>query len=127
MIRNISRLAVNLPSGTKIKNNLLNAEALLAAPGFGKTTTLLKRLEANDVVIAQTSQAVHDIRMRFRSNNQNYKSLNVVVGSAEAIQMKLPTTINNLHIDECTMFDYLSICHVLALPFKKIYLYGDKN
>lgn len=41
--------------------------------------------------------------------------------------MQLPTTVNNLYIDEATMIDYMQIIRLLQLPFKKIFFLGDQN
>lgn len=73
-----------------------------------------------------TSQAVHNIRNR-ASKLLKDKKMKVTIGSAEALQMQQLTNVNNLHIDEATMFDYMQLIPLLGMKWKRIYLYGDNN
>lgn len=78
------------------------------------------------MVLAMTSQAVHNIRNR-ASKMLKDKKMKVTIGSAEALQMQQLTNVNNLHIDEATMFDYMQLIPLLGMKWKRIYLYGDNN
>lgn len=74
-------------------------------------------------MIAMTSQAVISLRKKI-SHTQLGKSVRVM--SVEKSCSTTHRTINNLHIDEATMIDWIHILPLLRVKINKIFIYGDR-
>ena len=51
----------------------------------------------------------------------------ISIMSVQRSTYECPVNINNVHLDEATMCDYISLLRVFNTKFKKLYLYGDSN
>lgn len=77
----------------------------------------------NDLIVAMTSSASENIRTKLtkeielaaKAKNTDRCQLlkSVYVCSVERASYKTNITINNLHIDEATMIDYIQVANVL--------------
>lgn len=56
--RHICHLVGKLPSGTDVRNKLLECKAIDGYPGSGKTTEIITQAKTGDLVISRTSANV---------------------------------------------------------------------
>lgn len=53
----------------------MNAKAIMALPGFGKSTMIVQRAKKGDVIVAMTSGAINSLKAKAINKNLTIMSL----------------------------------------------------
>nr|UNI73825.1 MAG: RNA-dependent RNA polymerase [brine shrimp endornavirus 1] len=115
----ITTLANCFITRTQLESALNNMTCHMGPGGMGKTTQIARLAKPGDLVVAQTNNAVNELR------NRCMKGVNV---SSLEKASKMTTPINaNLFIDECTLIDYIDTCPLIIRNPTSISLYGAAN
>ncbi|BCL84887.1 polyprotein [Phytophthora endornavirus 3] len=112
----LSNLVRCKTSTADFKSLLKSSKAILAVPGWGKSTRIASQMDDDTTVVCVTSEAVRNLREMGVPTKQ--------VTSVERACDDLVST-KKLVIDECTQVDWLRLFMLCGPQVSEIQMYGD--
>ncbi|AWK67841.1 polyprotein [Helianthus annuus alphaendornavirus] len=117
-IRNLASLLTMNTQSTYAMSKLEDSVMVLAPPGAGKTTEIMKLLTESSLVVASTGGALNSLRQK----KPPCQVLSVEAGKNYDLQ------VDHLVIDECTTVGFLDYKAIVdKVKPKKVFAFGDTS